>query len=248
MIFYFTGTGNSLFVAQKLADKLGDTGVFSMADNKPDEQIGGKAEKVGFVFPSYYGNLPRIVRDFISGLNIRPDTYTWGIVTMGGMGQGSISALQKALSEKGLALKYGRGILMPANYIIKYNPMFFGRTAKSVKKIQKIADDIRSEKIMLKKNRVTSNNLYENIEELDKAFFVESVCSGCGVCEKICPVKNIQLTDNRPEWLHHCEHCMACIHRCPQKAIQYSTKTKTRRRYYNGDALMNMVYPSKSLL
>jgi len=233
MIFYFTGTGNSLYVAQKLAEKLGDTEIYSMAENKPDGQIGGKAEKIGFVFPSYYGNLPRIVREFIGSLNICPDTYLFGVVTMGGLGQGSISALQKALSEKGLALKYGHGIHMPANYIINYNPMFFGRTAKSEKKIHKIAGDIKSEKIMLKKNRITSNDLYKNIEELDKAFFAESACSGCGVCVNICPVKNIRLTGNRPEWLHHCEHCMACIHRCPKQAIQYGGKTKTRRRYYN---------------
>ena len=233
MIFYFSGTGNSLYVAQKLANKLSENEVFSMADSKPDKQIGGKADKVGFVFPSYYGNLPRIVREFVSCLNIHPDTYVWGVVTMGGVGQGSISALQKVLDDKGLALKYGRGITMPANYIVNYNPMFFGRTAKSDKKIQRIADEIKSETILLKKNSITSNNLYENIEALDKAFFAESECSGCGLCERVCPVGNIQLTDKKPVWLHHCEHCMACIHRCPKQAIQYGEKTKKRRRYYN---------------
>jgi ferredoxin len=125
---------------------------------------------------------------------------------------------------------------MPANYILKYNPMFFGRMAKSGKKIQQIADDIQAGKAKVKKNNVIANTLYKNIEELDKDFYAESGCNGCGQCEKICPVKNIRLAENRPQWLHHCEHCMACIHRCPKAAIQCGAKTKKRRRYYNPDA------------
>ena len=233
MIFYFTGTGNSLYVAKELAEKLNDPDVYSMAEYSSDKQIGGKNQRIGFVFPSYYGNLPRIVQKFIDGLDVRPDTYIFGIVTMGGMGTGSIAMLEKALAQKTLTLKYGRGILMPANYIINYNPMFFGRSAKSGKKIQRIADDIKSGKTLIKKNGVIADNLYKNIGELDKEFYAGSECAGCGLCEKICPVKNIRLTGNRPEWLHHCEHCMACIHRCPKIAIQYGAKTKKRRRYYN---------------
>ena len=73
MVFYFSGSGNSLYVAQKIAGILGDQ-VCSMAEAEPDHQIGGKDEKIGFVFPSYYGNLPRIVQSFISKLDIRSDT------------------------------------------------------------------------------------------------------------------------------------------------------------------------------
>jgi ferredoxin len=235
VIFYFTGTGNSVYVAKKLAEKLDEPEVCSMAEYSPDRQIGGKNQRIGFVFPSYYGNLPRIVQKFIDSLEIHPDTYIFGVVTMGGMGTGSITMLEKALAKKTLTLKYGCGILMPANYIINYNPMFIGRTAKSGKKIQRIADEIQSGKISVKKNNIIADKLYKNIEELDKDFYAESQCAGCGLCEKICPVKNIRLTENRPEWLHRCEHCMACIHRCPQKAIQYGAKTKKRRRYYNPD-------------
>jgi len=237
MIFYFTGTGNSLYVAQKLAEKLNETAVYSMAEYEPNNQVGSEHEKIGFVFPSYYGNLPRIVKDFVSKISIHPDTYLFAIVTMGGAGSGSITMLEKALGEKGLALKYGRGILMPANYIINYNPMFFGRTAKASKKIQQIADDILSKRVFVKKGGIIANNLYQNIEVLDKDFFAEGHCSGCGLCERICPVRNIRLADNRPEWLHHCEHCMACIHHCPEEAIQYGAKTKKRRRYYHSDAV-----------
>jgi len=233
MIFYFTGTGNSLYVAKKLAEKLGEGEVHSMAAYKPEGQVGGADEKIGFVFPSYYGNLPRIVKKFVGSLDIRPGTYIFTVVTAGGAGGGSVAMTEKALAEKSLTLNYGRGILMPANYIAKYNPMFLGRSAKADKKIQRIADEISSKKTLVKKNSITSNNLYSNIEELDRDFFAENHCTGCGFCEKNCPVKNIRLAGKRPEWLHRCEHCMACIHRCPEQAIQYGAKTKKRRRYYN---------------
>ncbi len=232
MIFYFSGTGNSLYVAQQIADILGEQ-IYSMAAYKPDAQIGGKDERIGFVFPSYYGNLPRIVRHVIGKLDIHPDSYLFGVVTKGGAGSGSITMLERALAEKNLQLQYGTSIPMPANYIVNYNPMLFGRTAKAGKIIQKIASEIQSAKTLVKKGRFISSHLYENIEELDKAFFAEDQCVGCGLCESICPVGNIRMADGRPQWLHQCEHCMACIHRCPQEAIQYGAKTKKRRRYYN---------------
>lgn len=234
MIFYFSGTGNSLYVAQQLAGLLGE-GVYSMAEPPPDAPVGGKGERIGFVFPSYYGNLPRIVRRFIAALDIRPETYVFGVVTMGGGGLGSITMLERALAQKHGKLQYGCGILMPANYIVKYNPMFFGRTAQSGPKIRGIAEDIRAGERHVRKGWLTSAMLYRNIEKLDSKFFAEDKCTGCGGCERVCPVGNIAMADGRPTWLHHCEHCMACLHRCPAEAIQYGEKTKKRRRYYNSE-------------
>ncbi|WP_407057868.1 EFR1 family ferrodoxin [Gudongella oleilytica] len=57
---------------------------------------------------------------------------------------------------------------------------------------------------------------------------------GCGVCEKICPSGTITMNMKRPEWTEErCIHCLACLHRCPQNAIQYGRKTDGRGRYIN---------------
>ena len=54
----------------------------------------------------------------------------------------------------------------------------------------------------------------------DTSFSVNEKCNGCGTCAKICPVKNISITDKKPVWQHHCENCLACYNWCPVKAIR----------------------------
>lgn len=39
IIFYFTGTGNRLMVAQDIADKIGDTKLMSIADAVKEDNI-----------------------------------------------------------------------------------------------------------------------------------------------------------------------------------------------------------------
>jgi Pyruvate/2-oxoacid:ferredoxin oxidoreductase delta subunit len=71
------------------------------------------------------------------------------------------------------------------------------------------------------------------IHGADKNFFADEKCTSCGTCAAVCPVKNIELVNEKPVWKHHCELCCACIHFCPAEAIQYGPKTKTRGRYRN---------------
>jgi ferredoxin len=236
-IYWFSGTGNSLYAAKRLSDELGGVQLTQITDEPPSDAVGGKGEKIGFVFPSFFGNLPRAVRKFIGSLDIKPDTYIFAVVTMGAVGQGSVGAADKALREKGLRLNYGKGVRMPANYVVKYSPADPDKSAKLLDKTDErlcgIAAEIAAGSLSVKTLPVTADNLYKNIERLDAEFNANGDCTGCGQCERICPVKNIRLENGKPEWLNHCEHCMACISWCPVKAVNYGKITQTRRRYRN---------------
>jgi len=235
-IFWFSGTGNSLYAAKQLSAEI-NAQLVQITETVPSGVFGGKGTKIGFVFPSYYLHLPRAVKAFVEKIEIKPDTYIFTVVTMGAVGHGSITAMNRALKAKGLKLNYGKGIKMPDNYVLLYNPSDSKKVEpildKNDKRLAEIAADIKAEKQGAAVLPIMFNNMYKNIERLDVKFTANDKCNGCGLCEKICPVRNIKPENNKPTWLHHCEHCVACISWCPAKAIEYGEKTQTRNRYCN---------------
>ena len=70
---------------------------------------------------------------------------------------------------------------------------------------------------------------------MEKKFYADSKCTGCGVCEQICLSKKIEIVDNKPTWKKDlpCFFCFACISYCPEQAIQIGKRTLNRGRYHN---------------
>lgn len=58
--FYFTGTGNSLYIAKKVGGDL-----FSIPQVLKGNQYVFKDEKIGIIFPTYGLSVPNIVKEFI---------------------------------------------------------------------------------------------------------------------------------------------------------------------------------------
>ena len=245
IIYYFTGTGNSLQIARSLGERLSDCEVRSLAGQTGTPPADGLVERVGFVFPVYFWGLPRIVRRFAEALSVPQGTYCFAVVTYRGLKLDTLGLLDDILQKKGVRLSYGDGIKMPGNAINYYGPASPEKirtiTEAASVRIDEIARAVAQKEIHtpqrsgISKRISTWGNgfLYKNIAEFDKKFLATENCNGCGLCSRVCPVQNITIENKKPVWQHHCEHCMACIQWCPTEAIQYGTGTARRKRYHN---------------
>ncbi len=251
MIFYFSGTGNSLWVAKNLAEFQGEQ-VVSIA-----EQMNAAAsfsfslkpgEKLGFVFPIYAWAPPKIVMDFIEKLEIKQDSnpYTFAVGTCGDTAGYTMKLLGKALEKRNLKLDSGFSVFMPNNYIILYDVDSKEEERIKLEDAQQVVQHI-NEVIEKKKegvfecyegsksflNTYVISPLFNKFALGSKKFHTENNCISCSLCERICPIQNIILLEGKPKWGDRCTKCLACIHRCPVQAIEYGKKTKNKGRYYN---------------
>ena len=76
--------------------------------------------------------------------------------------------------------------------------------------------------------------IYENRARCTSHLRVEAGCIGCGLCERSCPVQEIEIRNGKPVWVKEkCVMCLGCLHRCPKFAIQYGSRTKKHGQYTN---------------
>jgi NAD-dependent dihydropyrimidine dehydrogenase PreA subunit/flavodoxin len=242
MIIYFSGTGNSQYVAQNLLDE-GER-LVSMAELiKRNDYIVDlkKDEKLGLVFPVYFYTVPSIVRDFLEIAEISNAGYVYSVITCGGGTAQASVVLKKILEKKGIKLSYFRELLMPDNSMLFYQipdvEASKGRLDAAQRQILGIKNDLK----VLKTTPIGDNDLISNLIGMGykfcsgtKKFYAEDTCIGCGLCERNCPQQVIKLENGKPVWTKaNCCKCSACINRCPVKAIQYGSSTKKRNRYVN---------------
>jgi len=245
-IFYFSGTGNSLQVAKDMAVQLGDTDLISIPRLMNNNQIKVESESIGIIFPVYMCGLPLIVDNFIKKLNINNSTYVFAVANFGGMPGNALKQVNDLIKTKGAELNAGFIINMPGNYIVMYGAISKEDQIKAFEKekikVQQMVEIIKAkknneyEKSKIVIDRLIGPIFYKKINKIhtkDKLFLAKDNCNGCGVCEKVCSVNNIEIKNGKPNWNNNCEQCMACIQYCPQEAIEYDKKTIGRKRYRN---------------
>lgn len=248
IIFFFTGTGNSLAAAQALCAELGECELMPIAPlMKTGEEIVVDAARVGIVCPVYDMGLPSIVAEFAHRLKPDRAAYLFAVLTMGGIGDSALKQLDGILREKNRRLNAAFTLQMPGNFVPLYNPPAGEKKERILQaaeeKMQKIARAIRNcEQIppgTAPLSSILKVFLYppfiRRVHGYDEKFTVDDRCTSCGICERVCPVENIELVAGRPVWQHRCELCMACLHLCPTRAIQWGKRTENRGRYRHPD-------------
>jgi ferredoxin len=240
IVCYFSGTGNSLRVARTIAGELENGEILSMT--RPLD-LTKKYDSIGFVYPTYFWGLPKKVIEFIETINLNPhrEAYYYAIATYGGSAGNALYQLYKLLLNRhGIGLNYGKKLRMFSNYVILYDmsEKIDPITRRSNEKLVPIIDSIK----MRKNNRVSkatelfrfiNDGFIKKVADMDRDFSVNSDCTGCGICKAVCPALNIEMADNKPQYKHHCEQCVACIQYCPRRAINYKNATQGRGRYTN---------------
>jgi len=247
MIFYFSGTGNSQYIAERLAASEYDAAT-SIAAAMKDAAFEYEAECVGFVFPVYYWGLPSIVAEFIEKLHVTGASYVYCVLTCGSSTGAAADRLSALLHERGLPLHARFAVRMPSNYVAMYDMPTDAQAARTILAAQPMIGDIcgmvhsRAQGDMQKCKgplpRLATALLYPYYDRARSTarFHTTDECTGCGVCFMACPDEAIKLTDGRPRWVKDkCVKCMACIQRCPSRALQYGERTAARRRYLNPD-------------
>lgn len=252
MIFYFTGTGNSLWVAKTL-EKAFNEPLISIAEslqqeNKEISFTLREDEKIFFVYPVHSWGPAVLVTKFISRLKL--ERYTnqpiYSICTCGDECGYTTDILQKHLNKKGLTLTASHSIQMPNNYILMKG---FDVDTKEVenKKLQQAPETMDSiihqidkeiyhtgSKPFLKSRFVYP--LFTTFAVGHNSFHaMKDICTSCGLCAHICPTGSITMEEGTPEWNNTCVQCTACIHRCPARAIEYGNETWKKGRYHHPD-------------
>lgn len=224
MIFYFSGTGNTKWIAEELSKRLNEELISIAEKDSTDRVYHLKAnEPIGFCFPVHGWQPPHIVRKFIKKLKIDSSKkhYCFAVCSCGDNIGETMDILNKELMANGLHMDSAFSVIMPESYVCL--PFMYTDTKeKADEKIQNAKKQIeRIASVIEKKGTATEElekgampfvlsyiigGFFNKYMITDKPFKVDKgKCTGCGICMKACPTDNIimeaRTTDNGD--VHH---------------------------------------------
>mgnify|MGYP002859724083 CR=1 FL=1 len=244
MIWYFSGTGNSAYIAQGMSMLLHEpVTCLNQKIRQYDLTIQQNGTYLVIVFPVYAGRIPKLLEEWLLAVPLkRMPVYFVGTCSHIA---GNIEPYLKRLAyQKQLRYMGFAPIYMPQNHITLYDA---DSPAQAVRKLrlsvtvtQYLSEIIRNHERFPERTPTFREHLLSDISYHPfyrvmvgaSRFHNADSCTGCGLCVKRCPLCNIRMFRGKPVWGNHCTHCMACIGRCPQGAIEYGSQTIGKRRYH----------------
>ena len=250
MVLYFSATGNTRFIAEELAARLGDEPVNLLKRIRDKDFSSIRSEKPFVVcVPVYVCEIPPFICELIRNTPFEGNRDIYFVFTSGGY-SGICSTMAKSLARKKKLNYMGcADFKMPRNYIANNtypelsSDEINRRIADSYKLIPEIAGLISDGEKLVKRSKhvwlfeiiitVPFTPVWTRIRQGVKKFRISEKCIGCRKCANLCPLKVIRPDESgRPVWdAKMCAHCMSCIQNCPFEAIDYGDITPPKKRY-----------------
>jgi ferredoxin len=249
-LYYFTGSGNSLFVAKELQKRIPKTELVPVVSELEKDNPESTTKRIGFVFPTHGQTVPIPVKKFLKKLDVTESEYLFLVTTRGGSRFFGFEKFNKILKKKKRKLNAGFIINMYNN-----DPKFKNwekpsdETLKEIerkvlKKVEAIQEVINNNQDYIEKDTdyVTFNCIPPFRQLLERLvlfamgfaersgnkdyFYADENCIGCGTCATVCPSGKVIMVDDEPVWQDsvQCYLCYACINYCPKEASQIKTK------------------------
>ena len=249
MIFYFSGTGNCRYAAEKLAHRLGVDAIDMMdAIRHRWYAYDCRKEPVGFVLPTYYWGLPIQVAGFLTRLACQwgKKPYVFLVLTCGQSTGDAGNMFAQWMKERALPFSATFAVKMVDNYV----PLFAVPPKEEIVRLLEEADVALDEvaaqilrqecgdfnQLKGRAPKLITKTIYPFYRHRRKTrhFAVSDDCIGCGRCQRECPAKTIGMEDGKPVWKKpQCILCLHCLHACPTHAISYGSRSKKHGQYMN---------------
>lgn len=250
-IFWFSGTGNTAWVANNICNVFELRGYdcqnynierLDLAKNGP---IIKEADICGFGYPIYGSDLPVPMKDFILKLNNNEGKKSFVFCTQWLWSGDGAAEGRRYLQTKGFFCLWGEHFLMPNNVCITQSnilpftndPAKISRYLKrNQQKCYRFASIIMNgEKFFRGSNYLAylsgyylqrmffKKNFYRFQNDIG---FSDDRCTKCAKCVKMCPVNNLKkdIKTGRMLTSGNCILCLRCYNFCSESAITYRGK------------------------
>lgn len=263
-ILYFSGTGNTDYVARYLARHLAleipqpaleiDARPIEW---QPADQVSG-FELIAVGFPVYAADSPKLFQDYLDELPPGEGRGAFAFCTKGAYAGRAVQRTLLRLAARSYVPLGGGSVIMPGTdglSMTSRNSWLARKAlAKDYDRLQdadRLIDDMTAIIGQLVRGHSAealrpSRSRGDGATWLDRLWawcyrlaedytrdrlYADKGCNGCGLCERICPVENIQQSNGHPQFASQCMLCLRCLHACPQEAIQIGKLTVGKFRW-----------------
>lgn len=245
MILYFSGTGNSEYVAKRIGKETNDTviNLFEKIRNNDISEMYSESAWV-VVVPTYAWRIPRLIEKWLEQTALNGNKNIYFVMTCGENVGNAGKYLEKLCLKKKMSYHGCMGIIMPENYIALFSTPNEETALQIIERAESVIDQAAAHikrgslfpqtNISFKDKIISGivNDFFYPTTVHAKKFYATDDCISCGKCSNVCPLHNIRMNNGRPIWGNHCTHCMACICRCPTEAIEYGKHSQGLPRYF----------------